>query len=263
MAFYVCHAEFSRDLFIMGYSAETPEDRRKSYETGGGRVRMCALATGPDSGRELETAVFAHLRKYRVRRGSEESGRDFELFRAAPYVRQFIGSARARALGIVTLSRPFPEYESATQWLIRCRRCGCEAAAFALSEQARLRQHVPRSARGGWPLVELLSGAVHRSRQLALGEWGIESEGHTLSKKHGWAMHRITYRGTPYLFPIFAEVCRRQLAFPVPDGAVETGLRFWCTPPEPSGRKGMPLRNIAPAPPVCEEQLPLAAGGRR
>jgi hypothetical protein len=233
-SFYVMHQRIS-GLLNMGISDDV-ERRRREHSTAGGDHRLLWIVG--DADQNFERAIFDRLGKYRIR--SEEERRDYELFRPAPEVWRFLSSALARdEFGFRRVGKPYAERDTCKRYLQSGELHGCDACAFALEEDARLRQMVPATARGGWVLLELCSGRVSKQMLLAL-DGGIASHGVSVGKLNHWPLHVITYRGATFRFPVFDEICRRQGVRP-PQGAIKIGLPFRSAK-IPSGRKGVPLR---------------------
>jgi hypothetical protein len=232
--FYVMQQRMTRLLKMGRCLRSRVEVRRREHETSGGPHRVLFLAPG-DS--HFEKDVFRRLRKYRLR-GEERA--DFEIFRPAPDVWNWLRSNTAEALGFFAIGKAYRDTHTAKAWLKECAAFGCEPAEFALREETRLRKRVPRSARGGWVLWEMISGRL--SKQMLLDfDGAFESHGLAHSAKlNEWPLHRVTYKGIEFLFPVFLEACERMGVRPPPD-AICVGIR-----PRshrvPSGRKGRPLR---------------------
>jgi hypothetical protein len=243
VAFYVMQHE--RDGIIkMGYCEDWRVFvRMREHGTSSGYYYLISFV--PKADRKFETAMFRLHRKYR--RSRNDSPKDFELFAPHKQLRRWFSSKTAKELGFIKVRGWTRRDETAKQWLIILAQFGFEEARYALQVEARLRSIVPRSARGGWVLWELISGRLSKQTLLDFGQ-GWESHGVAPSRVNGWPMHRCTYKGTEFLFPVFAEACMRMGIKP-PPGAIETGIRPQSHRVE-SGRKGIPLKKKTASRPV-------------
>lgn len=240
MAFYIFQARLTF-LLKAGY-ADGPEkiaSRGESHGCAGGPQDK--IGTIPDAPRAIETEVLERLRPFRARDVREPRRRFFEVCPATPDVLDIIHGDWLRRKGFQLERRARdPRRETTRDWLERASHIGdgriSEAARHALDENARLRRVVPRSARGGWDLNEMIGGMGFVDRQMSLP--GFRT---SLIEGKDYLIHRCTYRGAVFDFPVFAEWYERQHGRAAPGNAVYTGLSVPRAKLE-SGRRGRPVR---------------------
>jgi hypothetical protein len=205
-------------VFKLGFSID-PDARGRQHETSGGPQRMIAVIDDP--GREYEGLIFPMLREFRLTDPEGERG-DFELFQPVPEIFSFLRRT-AKEMGFTFYGKPRdPRRQTAKDWLKLARVVGRgkirDAANHNLDEEARLRSKVPRSARGGWDLTEILGGNGFPNRQEVMGF------AQRLVHQRSWIVNEITYKGMSYEFVVFAEWYERERGLAAPAGAVRAGI---------------------------------------
>lgn len=239
---YILKGGYSDDACVGG--------RTKSHETRGGP--QWTIGTIPGGDREIEAHIFDRLSAWRIRDPHEER-RDYELFVPSKEVREFIRGETMREMGFILLNKPRDPFKQTTiDWIKIAKSTGrgkiSRAAAHTLEENARLRSIVPASARGGWDLNEAIGGQGSVIKQIPM--WFAS----TMIHGTDWLIHRLTYKGSEFHFPVFAEWYERQTGRRAPAGAIRTGIPI-LKPKLESGRRGKPIRKVRES--VPEEQAAL------
>jgi hypothetical protein len=252
----------SRETFMIkfGYAKEGGvSSRGKAHSTSGGPQRLLGVLPGGTTEHESLILCLKQLEPWRV----HESGRRFELFRPSPEVILFVNKGHVlKDMGFCLEQRAKdPRKETAKQWLERVRDYSDprgvvhKAAHWALREEARLRETVPKSARGGWDLAEHLGGNGSLNRQMLLNFSSNDFLG-----EH-WLVHRVTYNGSSGLgavfeFPVFVEFFEREHPGKrSPKEAISAGVAYHKKKFE-SGRKGKSVKRLSPSNP---NQMTLVA----
>lgn len=211
---YVYQAAYSR-LLKFGITDDVRR-RGKEHSCVAGPCYLIGSVYCRDGARPLEDRVKAELAGYILtsdQRGSDRN-EPYEIVPPSDHARRYF-----ECLDGWKRQRDWLDGETAKEWL---RRASHPAAKFALSEEARLRKIVPKSARGGWVLWESISGTP--SRQLDIDFPGLRFGGLRLDQLHGWLFHVLTYKRIEFRFPIFVEACERMAVRP-PADAIRTGVR--------------------------------------